>query len=134
MRTALGLAHAAWQAAGSALRDLEQLRSRGKREQEYLLWQLDELRKADLQSGEDEARDAERNGMRQAARLAEPGQAADERLHEAGVARAAAAMGSAASLDARRTPHATRLEELAEEISDLAAPVRRYTVLIGGGP
>jgi len=134
MRAAVGLAHAAWQAAGSALRDLEQLRSRGKREQEYLLWQLDELRKADLQPGEDEALAAERNAMRHAARLAELGQAAVDALHEDGVARAAAAMGSAASLDVRLTADAARLEELAEEISDVAASVRRYTELLDADP
>ena len=134
MRAAVGLAHAAWQAAGSALRDLEQLRSRGKREQEYLLWQLDELRKADLQPGEDEVLAAERNAMRHAARLAELGQAAIDALHEDGVARAAAAMGSAASLDARLTADAARLEELAEEISDVAASVRRYTELLDADP
>jgi len=134
MRAAVGLAHAAWQAAGSALRDLEQLRSRGKREQEYLLWQLDELRKADLQPGEDEALAAERNAMRHAARLAELGQVAIDALHEDGVARAAAAMGSAASLDARLTPDAARLEELAEEISDVAASVRRYAELLDADP
>jgi len=134
IRAAVGVAHAAWQAAASALRDLEQLRSRGRREQEYLLWQLDELRKADPQPGEDEALAAERNAMRHAARLAELGQVAVDALHEDGVARAAAAMGSAASLDTLLTADAARLEELAEEISDVAASVRRYTELLDADP
>ena len=134
IRAAVGVAHAAWQAAASALRDLEQLRSRGRREQEYLLWQLDELRKADPQPGEDEALAAERNAMRHAARLAELGQVAVDALHEDGVARAAAAMGSAAPLDTRLTADAARLEELAEEISDIAASVRRYTELLDADP
>src|SRR6266699_3700674 len=41
MRAAVATAHGAWVAAGAAVRDFEQLRSRGQREQEYLRWQLD---------------------------------------------------------------------------------------------
>ena len=134
LRAAVAAAHAAWVAASAAVRDLEQLRSRGKREQEYLLWQLDELRKADPKPGEDDELAAERNAMRHAARLAELGQIAVEALHEDGVARAAAAMGSAAGLDARLAEHATRLEELAEEMSDVAASVRRYSELLDSDP
>ena len=133
-RAAISAAHTAWLATAAALRELDQLRSRGKREQEYLLWQLDELRKADPQPGEDEALAAERNAMRHAARLAELGQVALEALHEDGVARAAAAMATAASLDTRLAAHAGRLEELAEEISDVAASVRRYAELLDSDP
>src|SRR2546421_5467724 len=70
LRSAVAAAHGAWFAAAAAVGDLEQLRSRGQREQEYLRWQLDELRKADLKPGEDDALGAERSAMRHAARLA----------------------------------------------------------------
>jgi len=134
LRTAVATAHAAWVAASSALRDLEQLRSRGHREQEYLRWQLEELRQADPKPGEDEALAAERAAMRHAARLAELGQQAMDALHEDGVARAAAAMGLAAGLDARLTDQASRLDALVEEMSDVAGAVRRYVELLDSDP
>jgi DNA repair protein RecN (Recombination protein N) len=134
LRTAVAAAHAAWTAAAAAVRDLEQLRFRGKREREYLLWQLEELRKADPQPGEDEALTAERNAVRHAARLAELTEQAFEALHEDGVARAAAAVASAAALDSRLADHATRLEALAEEMSDVADSVRRYSELLDSDP
>ena len=134
LRAGVAAAHSAWLAAMTAVRDLEQLRSRGKREQEYLLWQLEELRKADPRAGEDEALSAERNATRHAARLAELGQAAVQALHEDHVARAAAAMGSAASLDARLAADAERLDELSEELSDVAASIRRYTESLDSDP
>ena len=110
VRAAVATAHAAWVAAVSSLRDLDQLRSRGEREQEYLRWQLEELRKADLKPGEDEALGAERTATRHAARLAELGQQALDALREEGLTRAAVAIGSAASLDVRLAEQATRLE------------------------
>ncbi len=134
MRAVVASAHAAWVVASNALRDLEQLRSRGKREQEYLRWQLDELRNADLKAGEDESLAAERMAMRHAARLAELGQQAIDALHEDGLARAAAAVTSAADLDARLAEQASRLQSLAEEMSDVAASVRRYTELLDSDP
>src|SRR3989440_6914512 len=134
IRASVAMAHAGWTAASAALRDLEQLRSRGKREQEYLLWQLDELRKADPIPGEDEALAAERSATRHAARLAELGRVAMEALHEEGVARAAAALGAAATPDPRLREHATRLDALAEEMSDVVASVRHYTEQLDSDP
>ncbi|HSS59859.1 MAG TPA: hypothetical protein VLK30_00185, partial [Candidatus Limnocylindrales bacterium] len=131
---AVAAAHAAWSAAVSSLRDLEQLRSRGHREEEYLRWQLEELRQAGLEAGEDETLVAERNAMRHAARLAELGAQATDALHEDGVARAAAAVSSAAALDARLAEDAARLESLGEELSDVAASVRRYVELLDSDP
>ena len=134
LRAAVASAHAAWAGAVNALRDLEQLRSRGKREEEYLRWQLDELRKADLHSGEDEALAAERDATRHAARLAELGGLAVDALRDESIARAAAAIGSAASLDARLTEVAARLEALTGEAADVAAEVRRYAEAIDSDP
>jgi len=134
IRASVAMAHAGWTAASAALRDLEQLRSRGKREQEYLLWQLDELRKADPIPGEDEALAAERSATRHAARLAELGRVAMEALHEEGVARAAAALGAAATLDPRLVEHAARLDALVEEMSDVVASVRHYTEQLDSDP
>lgn len=134
LRAAVGAAHARWTAATSALRDLEQLRSRGVREREYLRWQLDELRAADLSPGEDESLAAERAAVRHAARLAELGSQAVEALHEDALARAAAAVRAAADLDPRLAENATRLESLAEESSDVAADLRRYGELLDSDP
>jgi len=134
LRAGVAAAHSAWVAASNAVRDLEQLRSRGQRELEYLRWQLDELRQADPKPGEDEALAAERAAMRHAARLAELGQQAMDALHEDGLARAAAAMSLAAALDSRLAEQASRLDGLAEEMSDVAASVRRYVELLDSDP
>jgi len=134
LRAGVAAAHGAWVAASNAVRDLEQLRSRGQRELEYLRWQLDELRQADPKPGEDEALAAERAAMRHAARLAELGQQAMDALHEDGLARAAAAMSSAAALDSRLAEQASRLDGLVEEMSDVAAYVRRYVELLDSDP
>jgi DNA repair protein RecN (Recombination protein N) len=134
LRAGVAAAHAAAVTASNILRDLEQLRSRGQREQEYLRWQLEELRQADPQPGEDEALSAERAAIRHAGRLAELGQQAMDALHEDGLARAAAAIGSAAALDTRLAAQASRLDSLSEEVSDVAAAVRRYVELLESDP
>ncbi len=133
-RAAVAVAYGSWVEAGNALRDLEQLRSRGKREQEYMRWQLEELRAADPRPGEDEQLSAERAAARHAARLAELGQVAVDALHEDGVARAAAAIRSASELDPRLIGQATRLETLSEESSDAAADIRRYGEVLDTDP
>ncbi len=134
IRAAVAAAHGAWVAAAAAVHDLEQLRSRGQREQEYLRWQLEELRKVDLKPGEDEALSAERTAVRHAARLAELGRQVTDALHEDGPARAAAAISSAAAIDNRLSEQATRLDAIAEELSDVAADVRRYVELLDADP
>ena len=133
-RAAVATAYAAWVKAANTLRDIEQVRSRGKREQEYLRWQLDELRKADPRRGEDEALTAERAAIRHAARLGELGQEAVDALREEGVARAASALRSAAGLDPRLSDAAARLRTLAEETTDVAAEVRRYVEVLDSDP
>ncbi len=134
LRTAVAVAYAAWQAATASLRELDQLRSRGKREQEYLQWQLDELRSANLRPGEDEELAAQRAATRHAARLAElAGQALDA-LHEDAVARAAVAIRAASELDPRLAGDAARLDALAEESTDLGAAVRRYAETLDSDP
>ena len=133
-RSAVAAAHAAWLHAANNLRDLEQLRSRGHREQEYLRWQLEELRTVDPRPGEDEALRAERAAIRHAARLGELGQQAIQALHEDGLARAAVALETAAGLDARLADHAGRLQALADETADVAAEVRRYVEVLDSDP
>jgi DNA repair protein RecN (Recombination protein N) len=134
VRAAVNTAHAAWVAAVNAIRDLEQLRSRGQREQEYLRWQLEELRASELRPGEDESLAAERAAVRHAARLAELGEHALSALRDEGVSRAAAAMRSAAELDPRLAGQAARLESIAEEASDIAAEIRRHGELLDSDP
>jgi DNA repair protein RecN (Recombination protein N) len=125
-RAAVAAAHAGLAGAASALRDVEQLRTRGKREEEYMRWQLEELRRVDPRPGEDEALLAERAATRHAARLGELGREALDALHEEGVARAAAALSTAASLDVRLSDHAERVQALREAAADVALEVRRY--------
>jgi DNA repair protein RecN (Recombination protein N) len=134
IRAAVSAAHAGWVAAVNAMRDLEQLRSRGQREQEYLRWQLDELRASELLPGEDEALAGERKAVRHAARLAELGEQAVSALRDEGVSRAAAAVRSAAELDSRLATQAARLDSLAEEAADVAAELRRYGELLDSDP
>src|SRR4029077_11567870 len=73
MALAVGAAHTAWAATVSALSELESMRSRGQKEQEFLRWQLEELKSASLRPGEDAELAAERAAVRYAARLAELG-------------------------------------------------------------
>jgi DNA repair protein RecN (Recombination protein N) len=125
-RSTVAAAHGAWVEAVNTLRDLEALRSRGRREQEFMRWQLDELRAADLLHDEDEQLAAERAAVRHAARLAQLGQEAIDALREDGLARAAAAVSSAAELDPRLTEQAARLDALGGEAADVVAELRRY--------
>jgi DNA repair protein RecN (Recombination protein N) len=134
VRAAVAAAHASWVAATGALRDLEQMRSRGQKEQEYLRWQLDELRAGELRPGEDEALAAERTAVRHAARLAELGEQAASALRDESVNRAAAAVRSASELDSRLAEQASRLESIAEEASDVATELRRYAELLDSDP
>src|SRR2546428_11696995 len=55
-------------------------------------------------------------------------------LREAGVARAAAALGSAADLDARLRDQHARLVALEDEAADVAAEIRRYTEVLDSDP
>jgi DNA repair protein RecN (Recombination protein N) len=133
-RDAVAAAHAAWTAASAAVRDLQQLRSRGNREREFMQWQLEELRRADLLMGEDEALMAERAAVRHGARLAELGGQALDALHDDSIALAAAAMTAAAELDPRLTAEAGRLDVLVEETADVVAALRRYVDAIDTDP
>lgn len=134
MRAAVAVAHAAWTAAVEALGDLERLRSRGQREEEYLRWQLEELRAADPRPGEDAELAAERSAVRHAARLAELSSEAAAALREDGVARAAVAVSAAADLDPRLAEQAARLAVLESEVADVADEVRRYGELLDSDP
>jgi DNA repair protein RecN (Recombination protein N) len=134
LRASVAAAHSAWSAAGSRLADLERLRSRGKKEEEYLRWQLEELRAADPRPGEDAELANERAAVRHAARLAELGRESVDALREDGVARAAAAMGSAAELDPRLAEAASRLAALETEVADVADEIRRYGELLDSDP
>lgn len=134
VRAKVAATHAAWTAAANAVRDVEQMRSRGHKEQEYLRWQLGELRGAELVPGEDESLSAERTAMRHAARLAELGEQAASALRDESLNRAAAAVRSASELDPRLVEQASRLDSIAEEASDVAADLRRYTELLDSDP
>ena len=134
LRAAVAAAHAAWTAALEALADLERLRSRGQREEEYLGWQLEELRAADLQPGEDAELTAERSAVRHAARLEALSRESGAALREDGVARAAAAVSAAAELDPRLREQAARLSVLEAEVADVADEIRRYGELLDADP
>ena len=134
LRAAVAASHAAWQSAAGALRDLEQLRSLGHREEEYRRWQLEELRRADPHPGEDEALAAERAASRHAVRLVELGEQAMEALHEDGLARATVALSAGAALDPRLEEQASRLASLGEEAADVSAAVRIYIEALESDP
>ncbi|HEX3508952.1 MAG TPA: DNA repair protein RecN [Candidatus Dormibacteraeota bacterium] len=134
LRVAVAAGHAAWTAAVETLADLERLRSRGRREEEYLRWQLEELRAADLRPGEDADLSAERSAVRHAARLDELSRESGAALREDGVARAAAAISAAAELDPRLRDQAARLAAIESEVSDVADEIRRYGELLDSDP
>lgn len=134
LRSAVAAAHSGWATAVSALAELESMRQRGRREQDFLRWQLDELRNANLRPGEDTELGAERSAVRHAARLAELGHEALGALHEDTIARALAAMRSASELDARLETQAMRLAAVEEEVADVAVELRRYTDTLDSDP
>ena len=134
LRVAVASAHASLTGAVSTVTDLHRMRSRGEREREFLHWQLDELSRATLVPGEDVELAAERGAVRHAARLAELGHEAAERLRDDGIARAGAAMRAAAELDPRLAELAARVDALEAETADAAAEARRYTDAIDADP
>lgn len=127
--------HEAWSAAAAHLAGLERMRDRGDREREYMRWQLDELRAANLREGEDHELAGERSVVRHAARLLELSQAALEALRaDEGLPRAAGDIRTAAELDQRLVPLAERLSALEEEAADAAAELRHYSEAIDADP
>jgi DNA repair protein RecN (Recombination protein N) len=134
LRAAVAVAHTAWTASVNALIELDRLRSRGRREEEYLRWQLEELRAADPHPGEDAEVAAERNAVRHAARLAELSHESGAALREDGVARAAAALASGAELDPRLREQAARLASIVSELADVGAEIRHYGDLLDSDP
>jgi DNA repair protein RecN (Recombination protein N) len=111
------------------------MRARGKREQEYLRWQLEELRGAALRIGEEDELAAQRSVARHAARLTElTGQALEALRGDEGVAAAAAGVRAAAELDKRLEDAAGRLAVIEEELAEAAADVRRYYEEIDADP
>ncbi len=127
LRAQVALAHQAWSAAARRLQDLERLRARGRREEEYLRFQLHELSSAGLRLGEDAELAAERAVARHAVRIAELAEAAMGALRsDEGLPEAAASVRAAAELDPRLVPLAGRLELLGEELQDCGLELRRY--------
>lgn len=126
-REAVETAYEAWTGAGRRLADLQRVQARGQREEEYLRWQLEELRAADLRPGEDAELTAERSVVRHAAKLVELVGAAVEALRaEEGLPAAAGGVRGASELDPRLNEVADRLEVLDSELADVSAVLRRY--------
>lgn len=134
-RLAVAAAHAAWSTACSRLADLERTQARGRREEEYLRWQLEELTAADPHPGEDEQLAAERTASRHAVRLLELTEAALAALRgDEGLPVAVTEIRGAAELDPRLEPAAGRLETLLEEVGDVGGELRRYAEAIDTDP
>jgi DNA repair protein RecN (Recombination protein N) len=134
-REAVAAAHAGWAGAAARLANLARMQARGQREEEYLRWQLEELRAAGLRAGEDEELAAERAVARNAARLTELVSAAVEILRgEEGLPAAAGSVRVAAELDARLVEVADRLEALDAELADAGAELRRYVEGLDSDP
>ncbi|HKA50588.1 MAG TPA: AAA family ATPase, partial [Candidatus Dormibacteraeota bacterium] len=103
-RGAVEAAYETWVDAGRRLADLQRMQARGQREEEYLRWQLEELRAADLKPGEDAELTAERSVVRHAARLVELiGAAAGALRAEEGLPAAVGGVRGASELDPRLT-------------------------------
>jgi DNA repair protein RecN (Recombination protein N) len=134
-RETVAAAHAGWTAATARLADLTRMQARGQREEEYLRWQLEELRGAALRPGEDAELAAERAGARHAARLTELiGSAVEVLRGEDGLPAAAGGVRAAAELDARLVEIAGRLEALDAELADAGAELRRYLEALDADP
>jgi len=134
-REAVSIAHAGWAAATARLADLARMQARGQREEEYLRWQLQELRAANLRVGEDEELAAERAVARNAARLTElVGSAVAILRGEEGLPAAAGGVRAAADLDPRLVELADRLEALDAELADAGAELRRYVEGLDADP
>ncbi len=135
LRDRVAAAHRNWAAADVRLQDLVRMQARGQREEEYLRWQLEELRSANLQPGEDEELAAERSVARHAARLSELVAAALQALRsDEGLPQAASEVRAAAELDPRLGELERRLAALGEEAADVAAELRRYSEAIDADP
>ena len=135
LRSAVAVAHQAWTSARRRVEDLERLRARGLREQEHLRFQLDELRAAGLQEGEDDELAAERGAARHAVRLGElVGEALESLRADAGAAAAVGRVKQAAELDPRLESVAARLRGLEEELADAGAELRRYAEALDSDP
>ena len=127
VRDAVTAAHEAWVAAAGRLADLRRMQARGQREEEYLRWQLEELRAADLRPGEDVELTAERSVVRHGAKLGELiGTAVEALRADDGLAAAADGVRAGAELDPRLGETADRLEALDSELADVSAGLRRY--------
>jgi DNA repair protein RecN (Recombination protein N) len=134
-REAVAAAHAVWASAAARLAGLERMRARGQREEEYLRWQLEELRAAGLRLGEDEELSAERAMGRNATRLTELVGGAVEILRgEEGLSAASGSIRTAAELDTRLLGMADRLEALDAELADAGAELRRYVESVDADP
>jgi len=102
------------------------------RQIDYLRFQVDEIRKADPEPGEDERLAAERSRLAHAARLAEIAAGAEAGLYSGeGAAvdvlgRAATALREGARLDPSLAAGAERVEAALREVEDVAAGLRDY--------
>ncbi len=102
------------------------------REIDLLRFQVDEIRKADPQPGEDARLDAERARLTHAARLAEIATGAEAGLYSGegaavdSLGRVAAALREGARLDPALGAGAERVEGALREVEDVAADLRGY--------
>jgi DNA repair protein RecN (Recombination protein N) len=126
-RQRVAVAHSALGRAQSHLASLERMQARGRREEEYLRFQLEELRAASLRPEEDEELAAERTAGRHVARLEELTEVALSALRaEGGLPLAAQEVRLAGELDPRLRDLGERLIALEGEAADLAGQLRRY--------
>ncbi len=134
-RIAVAAAFAAWLQALAALQELETVATRSQRDEEYLRWQLDQLRSTDPRPGEDEQLSAERAAARHSVRLAELVAEAGQNLRGDGtLAAAVAALRSAAVFDSRLAALPERLALLAEEVAEVGSELRHYQDSLNSDP
>lgn len=134
-RWAVAELHSAWSAVAGRLEGLRRMEARGRREEEYLRWQLQELNAAGLRPGEDEELGAERSVARNGARLAElVAQALESLRGDEGLPAAGAGVQAAADLDPRLQEVGSRLAAVQDELADLTAELRRYAENLDADP
>ncbi len=131
------------EALGRLVRELDaaSAQERGRVEREdFLRWQMREIDEVDARDGEEVDLEQERARLRHAERLQAATRRAAERLYEGEgaicdeLARLAAEIDQAASVDGSLLPHARVVESARAELADTARALARYAEAVEASP
>jgi DNA repair protein RecN (Recombination protein N) len=131
------------EALAAVVRELEaasgQEQGRAERE-DFLRWQMREIDELDVHPGEEVELEQERARLRHAERLQAATRRASERLYEGEgavcdeLAKLAADIDQAASIDGSLVPHARVVESARAELADVARALARYAESVEASP